>query len=520
MQYSAKFLLVVLGLSLGAIGPCSSARAQLPAEASHVERFTPRAKSLEKAESELTAKLAATPGDAATLSSRGLLRLQLRQDAAGLEDLRSAVAAGPGNPQFHVNLAYGLLLTRNFQASADESRKTLTLEERNFAAHELLGRALLAAHGDRREAIEHLQRSLELNPDQTDLRFELVRALRAEKDYVAAGVQIRILKDMLPGGDARIEYEQGLLSADMGYPEAAAAGFRRALESNPDFLPARQDLGTALIRLEKWQEAADVLNPLTEAQPNSYLVAYLHALALENSHHSDEAEREAKRAVALNEQSPDAQTLLGITLSSRGRYDEAIAAFDRAVQLAPQSFDAQFYLGRARYARSDTAGAAAALEAAVKLRPSEPEARFLLGTVYEVSGAQDAAMQQYEELLRINPNDARGYLGLGELLSKAGRNDKALEQLQKAASLNPENFETNLALGRLLAKMGHLGEGISYLEHAAQESPDSPEVHYQLALSLQRAGRKAEAAKEFAEVDRLNRVRRGAPGAGAESPKP
>jgi len=67
-----------------------------------------------------------------------------------------------------------------------------------------------------------------------------------------------------------------------------------------------------------------------------------------------------------------------------------------------------------------------------------------------------------------------------------------------------------MALGRLQAKMGNLEESIRYLQEAAKQSPLSPEVHYQLALSLQRAGRKAEAAKEFAEVDRLNRERRSA----------
>jgi len=36
----------------------------------------------------------------------------------------------------------------------------------------------------------------------------------------------------------------------------------------------------------------------------------------------------------------------------------------------------------------------------------------------------------------------------------------------------------------------------------------------------QRAGRKAEAAKEFAEVDRLNREHRGAGDVGAAQPKP
>jgi Flp pilus assembly protein TadD len=99
-------------------------------------------------------------------------------------------------------------------------------------------------------------------------------------------------------------------------------------------------------------------------------------------------------------------------------------------------------------------------------------------------------------------------------------NEEALAQLRRARELDPANFETNMALGRLLAKTGRLEESIRFLQEAAKQSPHSPEVHYQLALSLQRAGHQAGAAKEFVEVDRLNRERRGAAGKGMDSPRP
>ena len=489
-------------------------------ELSHQERFAPAVKALEKADGELTAQLTANPRDASLLSSRGLLRLQLNKAPEGIADLRMAAEAAPANPQLHINLAYGLLMNQKLEESIAESRKALALEDKSYAAHALLGRALLASGRDPQSAIEQLQISLDLYPDQTDLRFELVNALRKQKDFPAAGVQVRILKDQLPPSDVRLEYNEGLLSADLGYPEAAAAHFRRAFESNPNSQTIRQDFGAALVRMGKWSEAASVLGPLALARPNSYVVAYLNALALENSQHSKEAEAEVRRALALDPRSTDAYTLLGITLSSEGRFDEAISKLSRAVEIDPNSFDAELYLGRSRYARSDTAGATAALRKAVSLRPGDSEARFYLGTVLEVAGDSDGATQQYLELQRVSPNDPRGYVGLGGILGKAGKNEDALLQLRKARELDPANFETNLALGRLLAKTGNLEESIRYLEEAATQSPQSPEVHYHLALSLQRAGRKAEAATEFAEVDRLNRERRGAAGMDRGSPKP
>jgi len=488
------------------------ALAQQAPEPSHRERFAPREQALQKAEEDLEAKLAAHPDDAHLLSDRGLLRLETNRTTDAVADLRKASQLAPADAQMIVNFAYGLVMTGHSPDAADEARKALDIDANNAAGHALLGRILIGSEGTTKEGIEHLQRSLELFPDQPNLRFDLVNALRKAQDYAAAGIQLRILRGSLPPGNARLEYTQGLMFADLGRPEAAAASFRRALVSDPDFLPARQDLGAALVRTGQWKEAGAILVEVAKAQPNSFSVAYMCALALQNSGDVKAAEDEARRAIALNEQSADAHALLGITLSTQSRFAEAIAELERAVALQPGSFDAQLYLGRARYGLSNATGAAQALEQAVKIRPADPEARFLLGTVLEIAGDKDGAIAQYRELQTISAQDPRGYLGLGRIFSKYGQNDEAIQQLERARSLDPANFEANMALGRLLAKTGKFAESIPWLEEASRERPESPEVHYQLALSLQRTGQSDRAAREFAEVDRLNQRRRSGSG--------
>src|SRR5260370_7706756 len=91
-------------------------------ELSHQERFAPAAKSMEKAESDLTTKLAANPKDASLLSSRGLLRLQLNKGPEGIADLRLAAEAAPANAQLRINLPYGLLPTQNLHTSTPTPR--------------------------------------------------------------------------------------------------------------------------------------------------------------------------------------------------------------------------------------------------------------------------------------------------------------------------------------------------------------------------------------------------------------
>lgn len=482
--------------------------AQVP-ELSHQRRFEPQAASLVRSDEELTKKLEANPADADLLLQRGLVRLQQVRIADATADFRQAIQLQPRNSQAHAELASALFDAGKRDEAIAEARLAIALDAHNFAAEALLGRLLAVSGGDLKEAIQHMSRSLDIDADQPDLRFDLINALRQTKDYVAAGVQVRILGVSLPPGDPRLEYARASLYLDLNHPDAAILHLRRALKSNPDFVPARQDLSASLIQLGRWQEASEVLGPLVQQQPKSAQLAYMDALVLENTRHPQAAEAEAHRALSLNPKYADAYTILGISQGVQGRHPEAVKSLEQAIALQPASFDAQFYLGRERYALNDAAGAAQALQAAIALRPDDAEARFLLGTALESSGDKDAAMAQYRELVRLRPDDPRGHIGLGSILLRYGNSEAALAELSKARQLDPSNFETAMNIGKVLARQGNLEESIRYLSEASHEAPASPEAHYQLALSLKRAGRSAEAAREFAEVERLNQARRG-----------
>lgn len=479
------------------------------AQLSHQQRFESQAAMLAQSDEKLTKALETNANDVEALQQRSLVRLQQGRVADAVADVRRVIQIAPANSSAHSQLAAALFDEGKRDEAMVEARRAIEMDAHNFAAEALLGRLLAVTGGDLKEAIAHMMRSLDINADQPDLRFDLVNALRETKDYVAAGVQVRLLGVSLPPGDPRLEYAQASLYLDLNHPEAAILHLRRALKSNPDFVPARQDLSASLIQLGRWQEASEVLGPLVEQQPESARLAYMDALVLENTRHPQAAEAEAHRALTLNPQYADAFTILGVSQAVQGRHADAIKSLEQAIALRPESFDAQFHLGRERYAINDAAGAAHALDAAIAIRPEDAEARFLLGTALESSGDKDAAMAQYSELARLHPDDPRGHIGLGSILLRYGKTDQALTELTKARQLDPRNFETAMNIGKVLAREGKLDESIRYLSEASREAPASPEAHYQLAISLRRAGRNAEAAREFAEVERLNEARRG-----------
>ncbi|HJQ22578.1 MAG TPA: tetratricopeptide repeat protein [Blastocatellia bacterium] len=488
------------------VGPSLSALAQQPATRSHVERFSTPAARAERSEAEATTKLTADANDTEALNARALARMRLGRYSEALDDLRRAAALKPGNADYQSNLGYVLWKLGRVEDAINAERAALKFDEKNFTAHFQLGRFLVRS-GDPKlfgEAATHLKRALELDPRQYDVRLELIALYRLQGDTVAAMAQLDVLEDARPS-DPRVIYVRALLATDRNDMNAAISGFREALRLDPSLYGAWQDLGLALIKLQRWPEAVETFADMSRRQPDSVDAAYLHALALFNAGRKDEAEREARRTLRIDAGASAAHTLLGIILATRGDNTEANDALSQAVALDPKSFDAQFYLGRVQYGLKDYTGAIKSLRAAVALDPRHQEARFFLGTALEVAGDSAAALAEYQELIKLDPQSVFGLVGLGALLAKQGKSDEAIAALKRAIALDPARFESHWALGRALMQTEQFNDAVEALKRAVQLAPDRADAHYQLGLALRRLGRNAEAAREFALVEKLNK---------------
>ncbi len=480
------------------------AAAQVPnrEQLSHVERFNPRLRD-ERIERERTAVLRTSPDNAAALNDRGVARIHLGRFEEAIDDLQHGAKLNPSSADLRVSLGYALWRNGRPAEAAESFRQALKLDEKHFPAHYYLGRLLLIGGKDVNEAVVHLRRAVEINPEAYEIRFDLIAACRAVGDPVRARAQLRFLEFELPT-EPRVLYTAALLAADRGDWKNAIESYRAALRADPRFPGARLELGMALIKSARWTEATEWFAPLAKEQPGSVDLSYLYALSLFNSKQVAAAEAEIRRALRLDAAAAAARTLLGIILLERSENSEAVSELERAVALDAKNFDAQFYLGRARYTLGDKAGAAEVLQKAVDLRPNQIDPIFFLATALEETGNNDAALARYQELVRIAPENVKGHVGLGALLAKMGKYAEADQSLRHALKLDPEGYEAHYALGVALARMTRLEEAIALLQKAALLQPQMPDPHYQLGLALKRMGKEAEAQREFETVDKLN----------------
>ncbi|MCI0695466.1 protein kinase [candidate division KSB1 bacterium] len=147
------------------------------------------------------------------------------------------------------------------------------------------------------------------------------------------------------------------------------------------------------------------------------------------------AEREFKRAIALNPNYTMAHHWYAHYLAARGRFDEAMAEIRLAQELDPLSLIVNTTVGMVFYYRRQP----------------------------------DQAIEQLQQALEIDPDFFAAHLQLGVFFMQQQRFDEAIAEFQKAISLVGENPITLALLGHAYAASGKRSEALAILAQLQQQ---------------------------------------------------
>ena len=124
------------------------------------------------------------------------------------------------------------------------------------------------------------------------------------------------------------------------------------------------------------------------------------------------------------------------------------------------------------YARSgDLAGAARHFGAVIEIEPQSPSAHYNLGNTRLMQQQLDEATRHFNAAVALRPDYALGHDGLGLV-----------------RQLDPQT----------------LAEAIAHFQEAVRLAPEQPDIRLHLAITLRRAGRPAEAIREYREILRID----------------
>ncbi|MEN3335301.1 MAG: hypothetical protein V7641_4666 [Blastocatellia bacterium] len=120
------------------------------------------------------------------------------------------------------------------------------------------------------------------------------------------------------------------------------------------------------------------------------------------------AKNEAREALKLNKESPEANLLLALAFKSLRNPDDAMKYARKAIQYRQDFADAHYLLAVLLYEQNNPKKAASELETAIRLGARYVSAFILKGTLEILAAQRPAAIESYKEALRLAGPDAAG----------------------------------------------------------------------------------------------------------------
>ena len=203
-------------------------------------------------------------------------------------------------------------------------------------------------------------------------------------------------------------------------------------------------------------------------------LAEAHASAAYPKRHYDwdwaGAEREFRRALALDPNYVTAHHWYGTTLWSMGRFEEAQRELQRAQEIDPLSLIVGVDIGRGDYYAGRTDAAITGLRRTLdEIDPEFAVARLVLGMAYEQAGRYDEAIAEFRRWSDLLGEAGATGGALGHAYAVSGRRGDALKERARLVSLSKNRYVSPFEIALIDAGLGDRDEALDWLERGVDE---------------------------------------------------
>jgi len=206
-------------------------------------------------------------------------------------------------------------------------------DERNAAVSHYLSSLIYEQTGQLPEAIQELEKAVELNPS-TELLVKLLGSYYVNEDYEnAATTAERAIANEPDNVVLRIWL--GRIYYQLGRFDDASRSFERAIELNPGNALAYEALAQIDEETNDLVGAVDTYARMIEITPDSAFLHYRLGMNLVEMNDSDRARGELERAIELNPDLSPARYMLGLLYIDAHRNQDAIDQFTQFLRDNP-----------------------------------------------------------------------------------------------------------------------------------------------------------------------------------------
>ncbi|NCF27573.1 MAG: FkbM family methyltransferase [Gammaproteobacteria bacterium] len=306
------------------------------------------------------------------------------------------------------------------------------------------------------------------------------------------------------GTEAVDRISRGLEKHQAGDLQSAEAGYREALDLEPDHSDAHYLLGSLLGQTGRLDEALEHLRQAARLDPSAGAALSDMGNVYRVQGRLEEAEAAYRGAIEVDDEFPNAYRNLADLLSSQGRVDEAIECLARAASLTADDPDSHFLLADLLSHRGRYQEACRSYRAGLSIAPESAAAHNNLGASLRHLSRDQEARACFEEALRLDFNLGDAHVNLADMLRSGGFIDKAIEHYRAAAELQSDSVHCRRSLGQLLLAEHRVDEALRYYREVLTLEPESTRSHFELGNALVAGGQVDEAIERLGQAVRLD----------------
>lgn len=451
-----------------------------------------------------------------------------RTAAAVLPIVLLSFGLGQASPE-RVGAVASALQSRDFDRALELLRTALRESPGKGELWAMQGVAY-AGLGQKENALASFQKALSIAPDSIPALQGAIQIQFEEGQAAAIPLLQHLLRLRPKDGTSRgmlavLEYQQGNCGAavasfektgslfDSQLPalhayatclvrlrrfEEAADVFGRALALNPEDRRERQLLASLQVMAHKPQDALTTLEPLlSNGSPDSDVLE-LASRAYEDTHDTAKAVETLRQAILLDSQNVNLYLDFAAISAAHQSFQVGINVVNEGIGLRPKAAPLYFARGVLYVQLAEYEKAQADFETAYELDPSQSLSAAAQGLAAVQQNDLDHALANVQEKLAQKPDDPILLYLRADVLAQKGAEPgtaefrTAMDSAKKAVALRPTLEPARGVLAKLFLQGGQYAEAAAQCKKALELDPKDQTALYHLIQADRKNGNKSE----------------------------
>lgn len=367
--------------------------------------------------------------------------------------------------------------------------------------------------------IQEAHRRAQADPQDAQANARLGVILHAYDQFELAAICYQ-RAHLLHPGSFRWTYYLGLVQAKLGKHREAVATLDKALDLDPDYVPAQLHLAQSFLASYQLGESRTLYEQLVKEHPDLPVAHYGLGQVETALGRTTTAVESYQRACELAPDFGAAHYALALAyrdLKKTARSREHFSMYERNQRVRPpfedplfDSIEAlkmgavhHFKAGRALEAAGQIEQAILEYEQALELKPALAQAHANLIFLYTTLSRFEKAEEHYYAAVKTHPNLAEIHYNFGLLLSLQDKYREAIRSFQAAVDINSHYPDAHNNLGHMLELGGKIREAEKHYRLALENNPTHRLAHFNLGRILTKQGRYPQAIHQLLQTLRV-----------------